>query len=86
MNNSLKRLFLFKIFYIIISTFFNDISYAHTYKIIEKYGSNCPSGFYSSGGFCKSHKSNKRNAILNKDKKNCPTGYFSSAKYYCLSY
>tara|TARA_B100000963_G_scaffold337922_1_gene334311 strand:- start:255 stop:506 length:252 start_codon:yes stop_codon:yes gene_type:complete len=71
----------FVFFYILLA----DKIIAHN-KIIEKYGPNCPSGFYTSAGFCKSHKGNKRNVILNKNKKNCPTGYFSSGIYYCLSY
>ena len=45
-------------------------------KIIEKIGFTCPTGFYSSGGFCKAYKSNTRSVILNRDRKNCPSGYF----------
>tara|TARA_Y100001933_G_scaffold231367_1_gene249134 strand:- start:516 stop:767 length:252 start_codon:yes stop_codon:yes gene_type:complete len=80
-----KKNIIFKIFFCLIFLFLSNKIIAQN-KIIEKYGPNCPSGFYSSGGFCKSHKGNKRNVILNKNKKNCPTGYFSSGIYYCLSY
>ena len=55
-------------------------------KVIEKIGFSCPTGFYSSGGFCKAYKNNTKSVILNRDGKICPSGYFSSAKYYCLSY
>ena len=75
----------YKIFLAFIFIFLSNKLTAHN-TIIEKYGPNCPNGFYSSGGFCKSHKSNKRDVILNKNKKNCPTGYFTSGTYYCLSY
>ena len=76
---------IFKISFAFICIFISNKAIAKNI-IIEKYGPNCPSGFYSSGGFCKSHKNNKRNVILNKNKKNCPSGYFSSGIYYCLSY
>ena len=66
--------------------FFLNSFLADQIQIIQKLGSQCPAGFYTSGGFCKSYKNNKRKAILNKNKERCPTGFFSSGKYYCLSY
>ena len=64
---------------------FNSIN-AETIEIIQKIGNQCPIGFYTSGGFCKSYKNNKRKAILNINKTRCPSGYFLSAKFYCVSY
>ena len=64
---------------------FNSIN-AETTEIIQKIGSQCPTGFYTSGGFCKSYKNNKRRAIINVNEISCPSGYFSSAKFYCVSY
>jgi len=55
-------------------------------QIIEKIGNQCPIGFYTTGGFCKSYKNNKRKAVLNRNNLQCPNGFFKSAKYYCLSY
>ena len=66
--------------------FFSNSALANEIQIIQKIGSQCPIGFYTSGGFCKSYKNNKRKAILNKNKGRCPSGFFSSGKYYCLSY
>ena len=59
---------------------------ANEIQILQKIGSQCPIGFYTSGGFCKSYKNNKRKAIINKNEERCPSGFFSSGKYYCLSY
>ena len=70
-------------FYFIL---FLNFAFANDLQIIQKIGSQCPIGFYTSGGFCKSYKSNKRKVILNKNKDRCPSGFFSSGKYYCLSY
>ena len=59
---------------------------AEKIQIIEKISNQCPIGFYTTGGFCKSYKNNKRKALLNRNNLQCPSGFFQSAKYYCLSY
>ena len=64
---------------------FNSIN-ADTINTIQKIGSQCPTGFYTSGGFCKPYKNNRRKAILNINKSRCPSGFFLSAKFYCVSY
>ena len=76
--------FIVKILYSLI--FFNTQVLAEEIQIIEKISDRCPIGFYTSGGFCKSYKNNKRKAILNRSNLQCPSGFFQSAKFYCLSY
>jgi len=46
---------------------------------LPKVGS-CPLGYYSSGSYCVSSPSNKRQAIP-KQGRGCPLGWFSSGSY-----
>ena len=69
----------------IVMFFFQPV-FAEKIQIIEKISNQCPIGFYTTGGFCKSYKNNKRKAVLNRNNLQCPSGFFKSAKYYCLSY
>jgi hypothetical protein len=47
---------------------------------LEKSGSSCPLGFYTSGSYCVSSPSNNRQAIP-KQGSSCPLGWFSSGSY-----
>ena len=49
----------------------------NTRGAIEKIGSSCPIGFYSSGEYCVSSPNNQREAIQ-KSGNSCPIGWFSS--------
>ena len=83
MKNKIYERFIKNFFFLIV--FVQPVS-AKEIQIIEKIGNQCPIGFYTSGGFCKSYKNNQRKAILNRHNLQCPAGFFQSGKYYCLSY
>ena len=47
---------------------------------LEKTGTGCPLGFYSSGNYCVNSQSNNREAIQ-KQGSSCPLGWYSSGSY-----
>ena len=49
-------------------------------KIIVKNGNDCPTGFYSSGDYCKRMIGSDREAIPREGDK-CPTGWYRSGDY-----
>jgi len=52
-------------------------SLSNNREAIQKQGTSCPLGFYSSGSYCLSSPSNNRQAIP-KQGGGCPLGWFSS--------
>ena len=83
MMDQFKNYFLLFLIFPLINI--NSIS-AGSIEIIQKIGSQCPIGYFTTGGFCKPYKNNRRKALINKDRNICPVGYFSSAKFYCVSH
>ncbi len=56
--------------------------------VIEKVGSKCPSGSYSSGDYCKTYSSSQKRGtkvISNPSGGSCPTGWYTSGDY-CKAY
>ena len=50
---------------------------------IPKIGNQCPTGYYSSGDFCKpfDHYTNKDDPVIEKVGNTCPPGFRSSGDY-----
>jgi hypothetical protein len=54
--------------------------------IIQKSGSNCPTGYYSSGNYCKQYSSDSDKQAIPRDKgSDCPGGWYKSGQY-CVKY
>lgn len=53
-------------------------------QVVQKIGNGCPSGYYSSGNFCKGTP-NAKQAFPNPGGRGCPSGYYSSGGNYCVS-
>jgi hypothetical protein len=49
--------------------------------IIQKSGSDCPTGFYKAGSYCKRLSSSDREALPREDGGKCPTGWYQSGQY-----
>jgi len=54
-------------------------------QVVQRIGSSCPNGYYSSGNFCKGFP-NAKHAIPNPGGGGCPNGYYSSGGNYCVSF
>jgi len=56
-------------------------STGNSQTINTKSGSKCPTGFYSSGSYCKRMASSDREAIPREEGGKCPTGWYKSGGY-----